>query len=420
MGSHLKQALGEKIFILGVTKDDNFPETVEHALNKSHVSLAWARSADINTLTSTNLFGKPSTGNWKRVVDGILYFHPSYQGSKSESKFIRGKIINGKDQQPIAFASIGIEDTSLGTASDVDGSFLLKVNPSMKGSLKISCIGYKSATVGFDELVEGKPIELTPEIALLNEVLIQDKAPNGKEILLEVLSRIKDNYLQTPFNLEFYSRITTEDTVDQKLYQLESIFNSYSNGYHPDNQQSYRIVQKRERGDYFMKERTQGFSQFPVWEIAANDIYSNHSGILVLHPDMINKINPTFAGVEYYDGDTVLVVTYDYKFRGTLYVSSRDYAILKHTTTIGGNGFKNYSEIIFRKHQGKYFPYAANGYYRHRYKVDGKKVILKITNTTSLRRIESHNVKAIANDQNAWHAHNVPYDEKYWKENFGD
>jgi erythromycin esterase-like protein len=424
MGYHLKKELGDKVFFLAVTTDNNYPNTVESELAKKEVDLAWISSPQlIKTKFSSCLIGGsgPSFGNWSEVVDGMLYFNYS-EGSIPERKnkyFIKGKILNANEKESVSFASISLEGTTMGTASDIDGEYFLKVDSlDLMKTVKISCIGFKTKYIPVKSFIKLETVYLVPEIQFLKEVLVRGKAPDANEILHQAIDNISKNYLQSPFNMEFYSIITKLDTVDGKSFALESIFSSYYEGYYKTATKNYRVLQKREHGDYYMKEKMHGLSEWPMWEVALNDIFSNQTEYQIVTLESLKKIEPKLIDTQLFDGDTVFVIQYNYQVAGTIYISSKDYAILKHVIKSDGRGYKNRTEIIYKKQDGKYFPYAANGDYLHHYKVDGVKKYIKISNRTRLNKVEIKDINPFEYSQELWHPKNVKYDKVYWDNNY--
>jgi len=65
------------------------------------------------------------------------------EGNFAETHEIKGKIIDKENQEPLIGATIYVEEFKTGTATDVNGSFLLKL-PKGKYHLQISFIGYKT------------------------------------------------------------------------------------------------------------------------------------------------------------------------------------------------------------------------------------------------------------------------------------
>ena len=56
-------------------------------------------------------------------------------------------VADSNSKQPLAFVNIGVVNKNIGTVSDLDGFFSLKLNPTEKEDLiRFSMIGYKSHT----------------------------------------------------------------------------------------------------------------------------------------------------------------------------------------------------------------------------------------------------------------------------------
>jgi len=418
MGYRLKQELGDKVFFLAVTTNNNIPNSIEAELAEKEIALAWIPKSVMNKSFESLSLGSPASGDWHEAVDGILYFNSS-DDNIHDKYFYKGIILNEKTNEPVSFAHITLEGTTSGTASDIDGKWFLKIDSSVSdNNVKISCIGFKTTYVSARSLMEKTTIKLTPEVQFLNEVLIEANAPDAVEILQHVIDSIPNNYIQTPFNMEFYSINTTTDTTSNRSFTVESVFESYYQGYYKAAKKNYRILHKRESDEYYMKEKTHGLSQWPMWEVAFNDIFSSHSRYQIVMLESLKKIDPQFVGTELYDGDTVFIIKYNYQVSGVLYISSKDYAVVKHVTTSSGKDYQNRTEIIYEKQNGKYFPYAANGDYLHRYKVEGTNKILKTSNRVRLNRIDVENVNAFEYNKELWYPKNVAYNNEYWDNNY--
>ena len=64
---------------------------------------------------------------------------------------VRGMVIDAEDKEPVIGASVVIDGTNKGVATNVDGQFALKLPPDT--SLVISFIGYKQKTVSVSSLL---------------------------------------------------------------------------------------------------------------------------------------------------------------------------------------------------------------------------------------------------------------------------
>jgi vitamin B12 transporter len=97
---------------------------------------------------------------------------PKSQQISKETKNIRGKIID-ETKEPVVGASVYISNTCVGTATDLNGNFLLNVPEGTK-SLKISFIGYTTLEVAPKN---NMTITLQPDVSQISEVVIVAKQP---------------------------------------------------------------------------------------------------------------------------------------------------------------------------------------------------------------------------------------------------
>lgn len=423
MGYHLKKELGDKVFFLATTTDWHQPGTIEWQLGKQPIDGAWfpRNALAKDSISTISLIPELTAKNkLENIMDGILYFNSRPEKSKdvTNAYALKGKVVDASTRLPIEFASVMITGTTRGVASEENGEFFLKTDSIHRnGMLTISCIGYASRRVSIAQVLKANgafTVSLSPDRELLKEVVISAKPMDAKEILLETFRRIPENYTQSPFNMQFHSVLTVQDTTDHQEYSLETVFESYSDGYLPKGRKNYQVIQKRERGNYFMKDKYKGMAMWPVVEVAFNEVYSTQLSSPIFSPDQLDKVNIKLAGTKLYNQDTVFILTYDFQLHGEFYISWRDYAIVKHTTTSVSRSYRNRMEIVYKKEGSTYFPFEASGDYLHLYKVDRKKKFLKISNRVILKSIEQNNVTPFEANYDLWHSKNITYDKVYW------
>ena len=99
---------------------------------------------------------------------------------------IKGKILDQSNRKPIAYANIGIVNTGVGTISNEDGTFSLKLPDQNKNdSLLFSAIGYGRKNISIQSLIASDmTILLEQKITQLNEVTIPSKREKNKHFEL--------------------------------------------------------------------------------------------------------------------------------------------------------------------------------------------------------------------------------------------
>ncbi|MBK7106408.1 MAG: TonB-dependent receptor [Ignavibacteriae bacterium] len=103
--------------------------------------------------------------------------------SNDSTKFINGIILDSQTNEPLPFANIGINNFSLGTSSDVDGKFSMKIN-SKSAELIFSYVGYKTSTIKLENLKSDEVnfIFLNPISINLQEVTVFSNSSNPSEL----------------------------------------------------------------------------------------------------------------------------------------------------------------------------------------------------------------------------------------------
>jgi hypothetical protein len=115
--------------------------------------------------------------------------------SLTGQQVISGKLVGGGRETPIPFANIGILNTTVGTLSEMDGTFSLKVpEKHLEKEVLFSALGYSPKSVPVPKLLKEHPLKVyldQKEIALDPIDLISEKNKNslktfgnGKSLLL--------------------------------------------------------------------------------------------------------------------------------------------------------------------------------------------------------------------------------------------
>ncbi|MDX1911904.1 MAG: carboxypeptidase-like regulatory domain-containing protein [Saprospiraceae bacterium] len=109
-------------------------------------------------------------------------------------KTITGRVSEAPSGEALAYVSIGIPGTSIGTVSGEDGRFTLEIPEktalSDRDSMQFYLLGYRPQTMPFGAAVSGMlDIRLEPGVLQLREVVIRPD-----ETRLKVLGKVKSKY----------------------------------------------------------------------------------------------------------------------------------------------------------------------------------------------------------------------------------
>jgi len=158
------------------------------------------------------------SANPERPKDSVFFFE------------IRGRVIDKSDRQPLPYSSIYLSRKAIGTVTNNNGQFLLKL-PSkyLADTLVISCIGYKRIMAPVSSFLdEEKDYLLKPDVISIQEVIIRKISPVN--LLQSATEAVYENYPDKPAILtSFYREIIKKGS--RYMMVSEAILENYKPGY---------------------------------------------------------------------------------------------------------------------------------------------------------------------------------------------
>lgn len=143
---------------------------------------------------------------------------------------VKGKILDQETKKPIAFANVFLSNTGIGTVSNAEGAFILKVPATVSSkTVLISFMGYKSQSYPLDALKpENNVIELATQSFNIQEVIVRTNDP--VKLIEGVLHSIPANYGSTAYICTAFYR---ESIMQNKQYVgvAEAVLNIYKSKY---------------------------------------------------------------------------------------------------------------------------------------------------------------------------------------------
>ncbi|MEG1007978.1 MAG: TonB-dependent receptor [Bacteroides sp.] len=117
---------------------------------------------------------------------------------QSEKSYLVKGVVLDNNNEPVIGATLLVTNTNIGTATDLDGNFTLKVPASAK-SIEVSFIGYEKKVLPFhpSKLNDFRVINLSESGIALEDVTIVAFAKQKKESVLGSISTIKPSELKT-------------------------------------------------------------------------------------------------------------------------------------------------------------------------------------------------------------------------------
>ena len=119
------------------------------------------------------------------MLIGMLIF---FNSVNAQDRTVSGTIVDQEDNQPLPGVSVVVKGTSVGTTTDADGKFKVRL-PAGRNQLEISYAGYQTQTVGADRA--NVSLRLTKDLSELNEVQVVGYGVQKKSDLTGSISSIK-------------------------------------------------------------------------------------------------------------------------------------------------------------------------------------------------------------------------------------
>ncbi|HAH23413.1 MAG TPA: hypothetical protein DCL77_06615 [Prolixibacteraceae bacterium] len=149
----------------------------------------------------------------------------------------RGKVIDRDQKDPLPFSTISVQKSNIGTISNGDGEFELKIpSTTPNDSVVVSCLGYKQFHLPVSEIgKDAVTILLQPATFQLGEIMVTYISP--QDILSRIVSKIGLNYPQDPeIMTSFYREVLKQDKnyIDVAEAVMDIVKSSYGNVFTED------------------------------------------------------------------------------------------------------------------------------------------------------------------------------------------
>ena len=159
---------------------------------------------------------------------------------------LRGQVLDADTRQPVPNAQVGIARNRLGTSTNTDGRFALRVPAAYQGTeLEVALLGYQRYRQALPAL-PGPELVISLKIspASLGTVTVTASATG---IIREAVRRIARNYPTQPTQLTGFYRESDEEAASGHYdYLAEGLLHVYKPGYQHPHQSGYvRVLQAR-------------------------------------------------------------------------------------------------------------------------------------------------------------------------------
>lgn len=185
------------------------------------------------------------------AILGMLVLGMQLAYSQDDTTYItiKGKVKDKESKKEVVFGSVSVVGTNIGTVTNVDGEFAIKIKNSLEAKeLIFTHIGYKSKKVLISELnPEDNNILLEPKFINIDEVTVRPE--DARRIMELALAKVPENYSKSALNSTGFYRETIKQRKDY-LSISEALVDIYKSGYTQDfDEDKVKIYKGRKSSD---------------------------------------------------------------------------------------------------------------------------------------------------------------------------
>lgn len=272
---------------------------------------------------------------------------------------VKGQVFEGQTKKPLPFVTIGIVDKNIGTVSNYDGYFSLKLPSSFIGStITISHLGYKSQVIPIKLLTDQKvDIFLETEFISIQEVIIRNIDP--KEVVKKVLQNRSVNYANTPVYITSFYRegvLKNSKYLNYSEAVIEVFKSPYTRGFDSDQVKllkSRKVVNIDQKDTLILKIKAGLRSGLEL------DIMKSLPDFI--DPEYMDSYNYSKIDIVSINSRNAYAIAFEQKetvtdplYKGTLYVDMESFALISADFEVNPKYLKDADNLYIIKKSRKY------------------------------------------------------------------
>lgn len=264
---------------------------------------------------------------------------------------VEGKILNENTNVPVGFAHVSIQGANIGTMTNTNGNFILKVPlKHSKQDIIVSCLGFDIKQISYDEFKAANSIiEISPKSYSLNEVVVEPL--DAKKIVKNAITKIQVNY---PIFQEIFDAFYRESLSESEGYfkHAEAVIEIYKENYSKPSKDQVKLIKGR---SFDIDSKTELGSFFNIeggpYYCLEYDVVKN--GISFINKKHINKYEYKIENVIKYNNRNTYKIIFKQKdwvqkafFDGILYIDVESLAFVKVDFQFSAIGIKHASNYF--------------------------------------------------------------------------
>lgn len=267
--------------------------------------------------------------------------------------FLSSRIVDSKKGDPVVYASVSILNKPIGTITNTDGDFLLKIHPGfIRDTLIISCMGYAQILIPAYKLLDEDVIQMVPFSIRIKEVKVTATTPG--QLLANIRKNLPINYcennrLMTAFYRETVQQDQNYISVSEAV--IEILKAPYTSVFRSD---VVRLLKGRRSPDVkpfqWLNFKLQG-GPFTITQLDAIKTMGNF-----LDEEFESYYSYNISKMIWYNDNPVYVLEFkpiselfEDGYVGEMYVHRETFAVVHINYYLNKTGLKNAENVLVRK-----------------------------------------------------------------------
>jgi len=272
----------------------------------------------------------------------------------SQTNIIKGTVIS-ESKTPIAYANVWVKNTSIGTITNSQGQFVLKIPEKYnKNSINISYIGYSTFEKNISQIPKNIIVILKSEQYKIPtvEIVTDDFV---ESVLKKAYLSITDNYptKDKEYQVFYQEKLSHKDSI---LYIAESILQANKGTY--QKKHSYgqiKIIESRKYENIIDTINRVSFAGGPYIYFSSDNVKTRSN---FLKPSKFKNYKYTYKGAVSFNNSDVYVIDFKDKksdLKGTLYIDKNTFAYNRITKDYSNKKISLNTKTTHTKSESEYF-----------------------------------------------------------------
>jgi len=277
-----------------------------------------------------------------------------YMMQDTSFRTFSGRVIDDETREPVVFANVYLMNSNLGTVTNADGAFILKVPlDELNKNLTVSYLGYESLELGLSTLKpENNVLRLKALAVPLEEVVIRTEDP--VELIKMAQRNMRSNYKSEPERMIAFYRETVKENRNYVVV-AEAVLDVYKSSYTNDfNLDRVTIFRGRKSEDLKKMDTIDFKLQGGPRTTFLLDLVKNPGGLL--SEEYFDYYFFWFSGFATIDGRNNYVIEFDQNYnvdlalyRGKIYIDAENMAFTRFEFAISDKNIADANNTLVRK-----------------------------------------------------------------------